>query len=341
MVQAPAACQFAAWPASWYTFAPVREIGKRPVSRYLWGRRWVGFHTRDGRPVILAADCSHQGADLARGVVEGACIRCPFHGWEYSADGVCSRIPASNEIPAWARQVSRPALDRHGTTFVFHGPRASFDLPFFEGRAPEDYLASRSVRWTVRCPWFMVGANGFDLQHLQPIHGRELISQPAVDSPSPHARRIRYRTRITGTTIADRLLKLAAGGEVGISITVWGGTLILVEARFRRATSLIQFSVLPRGPGRSLVDAVVFAPRRFPWTVPGVGRLALATRLQFTRAFVKEDLEEVGRIRYCPTTLIDADAVLSEYLQWLAALPSSSRADPLTGGRTRDVQVSS
>ena len=40
------------------------------------------FKTEDG---YFATDgmCAHQGGPIAKGVVDGKCVTCPWHGWQY------------------------------------------------------------------------------------------------------------------------------------------------------------------------------------------------------------------------------------------------------------------
>jgi phenylpropionate dioxygenase-like ring-hydroxylating dioxygenase large terminal subunit len=50
--------------------------------------------------------CAHRGAALSGGQIKGECIVCPYHGWEYQADGTCINIPANSPdtpIPYRAR----------------------------------------------------------------------------------------------------------------------------------------------------------------------------------------------------------------------------------------------
>ena len=45
------------------------------------------FHALDNR-------CLHEGASLADGALEGGCITCPWHGWQYDvASGTCRHNP--------------------------------------------------------------------------------------------------------------------------------------------------------------------------------------------------------------------------------------------------------
>ena len=39
--------------------------------------------------------CIHRGGALSDGEIKGDCIMCPYHGWEYNAEGACVKIPAN------------------------------------------------------------------------------------------------------------------------------------------------------------------------------------------------------------------------------------------------------
>ncbi len=48
----------------------------------------------DGRPHVLAAICPHRGADLSTGRIEGECLVCPDHGWDFVCEtGESPSIP--------------------------------------------------------------------------------------------------------------------------------------------------------------------------------------------------------------------------------------------------------
>lgn len=204
--------------------------------------------------------------------------------------------------------------------FFFNGRRPLFPPPFFEGEQPGNFVASRPVEFEAACPWYMVPANGFDLQHLSPVHGRELIGKPLIDAPAPYAYRIRYETRVTGSSLYDRLLRTIVGKTVRVSITNWGGPLILVTATFQRARSYLLFSVEPRTARTCSVRMVVILRRGSP--LAGFFRpLTLWTRRQFSRAFIAGDFRQLAGIDYHPANLIEPDRTLRGFFDWLHALP--------------------
>ncbi len=221
-----------------------------------------------------------------------------------------------------------------GLAFAFAGQQPSFPLPWFEGPEAGSLLCGAPFRTELDAPWFMVGANAFDTQHLAPVHGRRLLGPLEVDQPAPFARRARYRSQIVGARASDRLLAALAGDQVDVGITVWAGLLVLVEARFARATSRILFCVAPRDGWRCALEVFTVVPR-----VAGLllARSVAALRSLFVRAFVRADLERLGGLGYRPGLLQEADRPLVEYLAWAAQLPAAQAAPlaHLSAGRMR------
>jgi nitrite reductase/ring-hydroxylating ferredoxin subunit len=288
------------------------------------GRQLVAFRTETGRVVIMDGRCSHLGANLALGRVVGNAIQCPFHHWEYGPDGKCLRIPAQASIPERACQATYPTMERHNHVFLFNGPEPLFPLPFFFDEEPNDFFAGRAFRFVADCSWYMLAANGFDAEHFESVHDRTLIGPPAVDSPGPYVRRMRYRALVSGRSVYDRLLRPLAGSHVEVAITNWGGPLILVTGFFERARSYMIIATQPLEGEKTLVEVIVFAPRSRSAAIRLLQPIGLLVRRWFTQGFMADDIRFLGGIRYNAHSLIESDRLLLEYFQWAASLPRCS-----------------
>jgi nitrite reductase/ring-hydroxylating ferredoxin subunit len=322
--QAPPAARFPAYPASWYLFGRADDVREKPVPRRLLGRDLVAYRTASGRLAVLDARCSHLGANLGYGRVNGECLECPFHNWQYGPDGRCSRIPGSTHIPDFARQASYPVVERHGYLFIFNGADALFPLPFFADSDPDDFTAGKAFRFTGDCPWYVTTAHGFDLQHFEAVHDRRLLAPPEIDCPAPFARRNRYRAAVLGHTTLDRWLKGLAGATVSASITTWGGTFVVITADFARAESRFLIATQPMENGHTLCEGIVFVRRHRNVAVRQLVRhVALPMRRFFTHGYLKDETSRLRQTRYNPSALIEADRAMAEYFQWLAALPQA------------------
>ena len=323
--QAPDESAFVRYPQSWYLLGSAKQLARGPLSRQVLGLDLVAFRTESGRVVVMNSRCSHLGADLSRGKVVGDCIECPFHGWRYSPDGRCSRIPNMTSIPERARQTVYPVVERHGLLFFFNARIPLFPLPFLIDDTPADFVAAKPVSFVADCSWYMVSAHGYDSQHFATVHSRKLHGPLQVDCPAPFARRSRYRADVLGAAYYDRLLRRFAGSTVDISITTWGGTIVTISGAFKRAISRFMICLTPLSDGKTRCDVIAFAPRAN--TVAGrlfAQTVGLWIRRLFTGAYLIAETESLGSPRYNPLSLVHADSEMIDYFCWAAELSGPS-----------------
>jgi len=317
MKRAPDIERFVQWPASWYLFATSAELARGPVSKTMLGRQLVAFRGESGAIAIMDARCSHMGADLGCGHVEGESIVCPYHNWRYGSDGICTRTPGVETPPRFARQRTFPAIERHGLVFFFNGAEPLFPLPFFLEEDADAYVAGRIFRYEADCSWFVNSAHAFDRQHFDAVHDRRLLAPPDIDCPAPFARRNRYRAEVLGRTALDRVLRATAGQFVEISLTVWGGTFVCITGDFERAHSRFLMITRPLENGHTLCEGVVFAPRP-------ASPLALWLRRFFTYGYLADEARRIRGTRYDAARFIEADADMIDYFHWLVSLPQEA-----------------
>ncbi len=318
----PAEERFPTHPASWYLFCELERLRHGPVSLRILGRQLVAFRTGSGRIAVLDARCSHLGADLGFGTVQGETLQCPFHQWRYGSDGLCVAGPDPADACSMPRLRSYPAEERHGYVFFFNGPEPLFPLPFFFGAEPGDFVAGRPFRYVADCAWYMNAANGYDMQHFLCVHGRELSAPCEIDRPHPFALRNRYRAGVVGESWSDRILRRLVGDTVEVSITSWGGPHMLMTADFPRAQSRFLIATQPLDDGRTLCEGIVFLRRsrnllaRWLWEP-----FSLRVRRWLTHQFVAEEVRSLRSIRYNPRGLGRKDREMIQFFQWLASLP--------------------
>jgi nitrite reductase/ring-hydroxylating ferredoxin subunit len=337
---APPAEAFPAWPAGWYVAARSEQVGRQPLALDLFGRRLVCYRTTSGQPVVMDARCWHLGADLSAGSVVGDQIICPFHGWRYGPSGSCELVPAQADIPRCAKQQTYCATERAGRVFIFPAARAAYPLPFFSATEPAELIAAPPFEFVLNCPWWLIGTNGFDLQHFAAAHDRRLVKPPTIELPHPAARRIVATFEVCGASWRDRLTRKFAGRRVTMDTTVWSGTLAFVMAHFHnsdslpdslkdgapRTTSYGLTEIRPLNPAaqsQSLVRVTIFRQRR-----PHLGaldQLDVRVKRHFIRAFLRPDTELLNDAQYHPAHLIQADRQMIDYLRWLV---TASRGEP-------------
>jgi nitrite reductase/ring-hydroxylating ferredoxin subunit len=90
------------WDKQWYPVLPLTSLEnfeKPIVSITMLNRPLVVWKNSQGKYVVFDDRCPHRRAPLSTGRVvgndgDGSCrLQCRYHGWEFNASGVCTKIP--------------------------------------------------------------------------------------------------------------------------------------------------------------------------------------------------------------------------------------------------------
>lgn len=111
-----------------------------------WGQSIALFRTEKGELGAIENRCAHRQVKLTLGEVSGCNLVCPYHGWEYGADGCVKHIPHElfgREMPKF-RVHRYPLRVRYGLIFLFPGdPELAEKVPM-----PEIPELEGSNRWS-------------------------------------------------------------------------------------------------------------------------------------------------------------------------------------------------
>lgn len=179
-------------PNQWYAIYPAKRVRKNEVT----GLRRLGmdlalFRTADGQLGCVTDRCSHRGAALSGGQVHGGCLRCPFHGLAFDAEGVCRHVPSLGR--STTQDISRynvqqhPVREQYGIVYLWYGEGSPAEtLPFFTNEIGEaDVYSEFADHWDAyysRCI-----ENQLDVVHLPFVHAttigrgnKTLVNGPKV-----------------------------------------------------------------------------------------------------------------------------------------------------------------
>ena len=165
----------------WYAVEFGAEVADAPVLARVHGHDLVLWRSPDGTVNAQSDLCVHRGGSLAGGAVVGGCIRCPYHGWRYDADGACVEIPANRKglpIPRKARVDAYPCIERYGFVWVFLGdlPAESRPaVPVLDGLEEHTGLKAPGYRavcgdFTWNANYDRVLENAVDVAHTPFVH---------------------------------------------------------------------------------------------------------------------------------------------------------------------------
>lgn len=168
--------QIPPFPTGWFQVGYSDELEKRQVvPMHYFGRQLVMFRDENGAVRVLDAYCPHLGAHLGvGGVVEGACIRCPFHAWVFDGSGECVEIPYAEKIPSQARVQSWPVQEVNGLIMVHHhidGGDPGWEIPATPEYTDPSWTDYVRRRWKIRSHNQDMAENSVDSAHFKYVHG--------------------------------------------------------------------------------------------------------------------------------------------------------------------------
>jgi phenylpropionate dioxygenase-like ring-hydroxylating dioxygenase large terminal subunit len=160
-------------PNQWYAVLDSAEVrpGKLTgVARM--SEKLVFWRDSQGNLACLRDFCPHRGAALSIGKLNGDCIECPFHGFQFDASGQCHLIPANGRNASFPKQMkagSYPTYETGGFIFIWWGEAQ--DKPpapgFFTDLAGMNYATAR-VPWNTH--YSRAIENQLDVAHLPFVH---------------------------------------------------------------------------------------------------------------------------------------------------------------------------
>lgn len=222
------------------------------------GQRLVVW--RDASGAVHAHDrfCPHMGASLANGEVRGERLVCPFHHWEYGADGACAHIPYAARIPPGARVERFTVCEHVGLVWLWHGSGApTYTLPEVPEYGATGFALRSRVQHFDMHPLLLL-ENGCDAQHFKYVHGVDFQRyEVEMTREEPHAFGFRVHQQMAGP--------LGTSFEIVTGIEYAGASAIFgTLEREGELTARFIAAPTPVAPGRIRFALSVVA-KRLPW----------------------------------------------------------------------------
>jgi len=297
-------------PFGWFKVAMPDEIpAGELVTRHFFGDELVLWRDAAGEVVCQQAYCAHLGAHLGvGGSVEGSCVRCPFHGWAYGADGVNVDIPYAEHPNRKARLRTYPTCTHAGVVFAWYHPGGLspmwelMDIPEYDD--PE-YGEYQHFEFTIRTCIQELAENGFDHAHFQFVH-----SHPKVGTVEKIEFRGLDRTVLTSQKFPS------SKGPVDARIDIFGRGPGVAVTRYR---GLIDASLL--GCSTPIDDETTHLSFLFTLKNPDEDDHVAS----IARAFVRSVTAEVGQDipiwehkRYEPNpALASSEKPITQFRTWM------------------------
>jgi vanillate O-demethylase monooxygenase subunit len=155
----------------WHPVLYASQLQDAPGAATLLGENLV--LARLGDTLTCFADiCAHRGSALSLGWVEGESLRCPYHGWTYGPDGMCTAIPArfGSRIPSRARLRPYQVAECSGLIWVCLEDEPVLPIPEFGYPQDPRYRVIEVPEYTWRTSTHRRIENYVDISHFAWIH---------------------------------------------------------------------------------------------------------------------------------------------------------------------------
>jgi phenylpropionate dioxygenase-like ring-hydroxylating dioxygenase large terminal subunit len=164
----------------WYMAALAKTIRPGTMRRQmLLGEPVLLGRMKDGEPFALRDICPHRAAPLSAGkVLPENTVECPYHGWRFRKDGVCSLIPSTvdgqdNIDPSRIRVRAYPLREQDGLIWVYF---AANEREAPKNEPPRVPIPHAKPRWS-ESQLFPCGIDHaviglMDPAHAPYVHGR-------------------------------------------------------------------------------------------------------------------------------------------------------------------------
>ncbi|MCU1454356.1 MAG: ring-hydroxylating dioxygenase, large terminal subunit [Acidimicrobiales bacterium] len=141
---------------------------------YYFGTHLVAWRDEHGAAHVMDAFCPHLGAHLGHGgTVSGCEIVCPFHGWQFDAEGSNTNIPYSDRTNGRARIRTYPTIERNGFTMVWYHPEEQpprWEVADVAEVTSGDFSGPKRTSHTVKAAIQEMAENSVDSAHFRYVH---------------------------------------------------------------------------------------------------------------------------------------------------------------------------
>lgn len=158
----------------WHVIGAAEDLGTAWTKKVrLLGEDLILFRDREGKRGLIAEQCPHRRASFLHGIPTDNGIRCPYHGWEFNAQGKCLNQPNEVDNPSFREKVATtayPVEELGGILFAYMGPLPAPLLPRWDGFVVEGGIRALG-KVLLPINWLQIMENSMDPIHTEWLHG--------------------------------------------------------------------------------------------------------------------------------------------------------------------------
>jgi len=203
----------------WWPIALASDIKTTsPYAVIFNSKPLVAFRANDSQIHVLNDWCPHRFAPLSKGKIINGELQCPYHGWQFNGDGICTRVPGLDLITAQSPLIQTYPTQEHAGLIWLNEALIANKITLPDPR--EKILDSFFIQGDVQCDLIDLIENFLDGFHTHFIHAgwvrKDQQRQTIQANIKPLADGV--EVEYSGETLQNGFISRWLEGNRGISI---------------------------------------------------------------------------------------------------------------------------
>jgi cholesterol 7-dehydrogenase len=318
------------YPNGWFCLCSSDQVKKGQVIQVdALGQKFAVFRGENGVVGVMDVYCPHLNANLSNGKVKGNHLVCPFHAWEFDANGQCAHIPYCDKIPPQAAAKTWTIKENWGLVLVWYHAEGEAPSWHTEGylKELEQYKFHSKTSDVLRIHLQDFAENGADYAHFSYVHNlitiplfKELVNvkhQVEITFSEGHEKHMASFTNIADLAWKhnDQIIPHAGGKAV---VTFYGPGFLVFQFSTKVGNMLLVKTFTPLGLLKVRMDDYVYAPK-------GTWNLAIKYLLGEAAAQFHDDINIWEQKNFAiKPLLVKGDGPIMKMRQWYSQFYTTS-----------------
>ena len=205
----------------WYVIGTKSDfLVNKPVKATIWNKNYVVWRTMNDTYVGLDDACTHKGAALSKGKICNNNVVCPYHGYEFDADGILTKVPGICFRPSPIYDLPKyQVVEKNGWVYLnthynkTDSPQMNMKENIFEEEEAARNDSAVFLKMDFNCYSRILSENSLDVMHIGFVHtfGNAKNPRPIEEYPprlvGPHHYKTAYLYEAGDKSMAKKVFK--------------------------------------------------------------------------------------------------------------------------------------
>lgn len=151
---------------NWFFYDNLKNFGTTPSIVTILDKQYIGYLDKNDQVVVTLNYCPHRGYPLAKGKIKKQELECSYHGWRFSDNGKCSKIPGCKKAP----NIKLKTFKTYSTEGLVWINIANSDIPFPKIKKLENSVSELNYSYRVKASTYLIIENTLDPLHTSFVH---------------------------------------------------------------------------------------------------------------------------------------------------------------------------